>query len=150
MKKRDRQTECPPPQAAPHIHGALDEAQALFERMKSDVVGQAVHEREEFRSRGAFVRLLLVLTIVACLLAAGTMLYGVYNFPDAPIRQAESEYVGKGGRPRTQDEFEVFSLWRKAMFIIIPSVFVLGFAFVITNSRRRRKRMAWDPERRKE
>jgi len=83
--------------------------------------------------------LLLALTIVACLLAAATGLYGAYNFPDAPIRRTESGYVGKGGKIHTQEEFEAFTRWRQVMFIVFPSAFVLGFAFGITDAMQRRK-----------
>lgn len=112
----------------------------MFERMKDTVIRQSEREQEDARLRGPVVRLLLALTIAACLLAAATMLYGVYNFPDAPIRHADGGYVGKGGKPHTQDDFEAFILWKKAMFIVIPTVFVFGFAFVITDSIQRRKR----------
>jgi hypothetical protein len=124
----------------------LDEAQALFEQMKSEVVAHSETKREEARSRGKLARMLLMLTIVACLLATATMLYGIYHFPDAPIRQTESGYVGKGGKPRTQADYEAFIFWWKAMFIVTPSVFVLGFAFVIVDSRRRRKPLPSDSE----
>jgi hypothetical protein len=76
--------------------------------------------------------LALALTIIASLLAAATMFYGMYHFPDAPIRQTAGGYVGKGGRARTQQDFEAFLKWEKAMLIVFPSVFVFGFAFGIT------------------
>ena len=97
-------------------------------------------EQKETRLRGPLARILLVLTIAVCLLAAATGLYGVYNFPDAPIRQTGSGYVGKGGKPHTREEFERFILWQQVMFIVFPSAFVLGFAFAITDSAKRRKR----------
>jgi len=137
MKKRDRQSQYSPTTQAPHpSRGALDETRTLFERMKGEVVRRSEQGREEARSRGPFGRFLLVLTIVACLLAAATMLYGVYNFPDAPIRQTGGGYFGKGGKPHTRDDFEAYVLWGNAMFIIVPTVFVLGFAFAITDSKR--------------
>lgn len=149
MKNRGRHSQhSPPPQEPQQGDSALDEAQALFERMKSEAIGQAELERKAASSRGPLLRLLLVLTIVACLIGTVAMLYGVYNFPDAPIRRTESGYVGKGGKPRTQDDFEAFIFWEKAMFIVIPSVFILGLAFVITDSMQRRKRIQSSPEKR--
>ena len=140
MKKRDRRSQYSPTTQAPQPgRGALGEARALFERMKGEAVRQSEREREEARSRGPLARLLLVLTIVACLLAAATMLYGVYNFPDAPIREAGGAYVGKGGKPHTRDEFEAYVLWGNAMFIVVPTAFVLGFAFAIADSKRGRR-----------
>lgn len=147
MRKSDRQNQYSAPSQAPQQnHSALDEAQTLFEQMKSEVVAHAEVEREESRSRGPLARVLLMLTVVAVLLAAATMIYGIYNFPDAPIRQTESGYEGKGGKPRTQADYRAFIFWGKAMFIIIPSAFVLGFAFVMIDSRRRRKRIPSNSE----
>jgi hypothetical protein len=96
--------------------------------------------REGGRPRGPAVRTLLALTVAAGLLAVATMVYGVYHFPDAPIRRTEGGYSGKGGKPRTREDFESFVLWEKAMFIVFPSVFLLGFAFGIADSMRRRRR----------
>lgn len=140
MKRRDRQTPSSPTvEASPQGRGALDEAQALFERMKGEAVRHAGQEREAARSRGPLARFLLVLTIAACLLAAATMLYGVYNFPDAPIRQTLGGYAGRTGKPHTRDDFEAYALWIKATLIIVPAAFVLGFAFAIADSKRGRR-----------
>ena len=84
-------------------------------------------------------RILLGLTITASLIAAATMFYGIYYFPDAPIRQTAGGYVGKGGTARTQEDFEAFLRWEKAMLVVFPSVFVFGFAFGITDAMRKRK-----------
>jgi hypothetical protein len=96
-------------------------------------------EEKEIRPRDRATRIFLALTIGACLVAAATGIYGAYNFPDAPIRQVEGGYVGKGGKPHTPEDFKAFILWEKAMFITFPLAFVLGFAFAITDSRRRRR-----------
>ena len=147
MRKRERQNQYSAPSQAPQQnHSALDEAQALFEQMKSGVIAHSETKREEARSRGKLARMLLMLTIVACLLATATMIFGIYHFADAPIRQTERGYVGKGGKPRTQADYEAFIFWGKAIVIVIPSVFVLGFAFVIVDSRRRRKPLPSDSE----
>lgn len=126
----------PPPQ---QNQGALDEAEALFERMAGEITRRSELERNQPQTRSAGARLLLMLTIVMCLLAAVTGIYGAYNFLDAPIRKTESGYVGKGGGIHTQEEFEAFILWKQVMFIVFPSAFVLGFAFGITDAMQRRK-----------
>ena len=121
--------------------GALDEARALFKQMTNEAARRSGIEQQEALRRGPLIRFLLALTIAACLLAAATGLYGVYNFPDAPIRQMqEGLYLGKGGQPHTLEEFERFILWERVMFVVFPSAFVLGFAFAITDSMKRRKR----------
>jgi hypothetical protein len=141
MKKRGHRSPYSSTDHAPQqSHGAVDETRAMFERMKGEVIRHTAREREDARARPPVGRLLLVLTIATCLLAAAAMLYGVYKFPDAPIRQTDAGYVGRGGEPHTQEDFEAFIRWRKVMFVIIPSAFVCGFAFGVTDSRQRRKR----------
>jgi hypothetical protein len=101
---------------------------------------QAESERKEAGERGPFARLLLTLTIAACLLAAVTGIYGAYNFPDAPFKQTGAGYAGKTGKPHTREEFEAFILWQRAMFIVFPAAFVLGFACATTKWLKGRER----------
>lgn len=140
MRKTEPQNlPSPPRQPLQQNQGALDEAEALFERMLGEATRPSGFGHNQPQRRSAVARLLLVLTMVACLLAAATGLYGAYNFLDAPIKKTESGYVGKGGKIHTQEEFEAFILWKQVMFIIFPSAFVLGFAFGITDAMQRRK-----------
>jgi hypothetical protein len=139
-KPERRSSRSPQAQAPQQSECALDEARALFEQMAGEVTHRSEFEREEARRRGPVGRVLLVLTITVCLLAAATGLYGVYNFPDAPIRQTAGGYVGKGGKPRAQEDFEAFILWEKVMLIVFPSAFLIGLAFGITDARQRRLR----------
>lgn len=141
MKKTDHHSpDTPTGQAPQERQGAFNEARRLFRRMSVEAERRSELEREKVRSRGPLARILLILTITACLLAGATMIYGVYNFPDAPIRQTKDGYAGKRGKPRTQEDFEAFLRWEKTMFIVFPSAFLLGFAFGITDARQRRKR----------
>ncbi len=96
-------------------------------------------EREAARSRGPLARVLLALTIVACLSAVGAGVYGVYKFPDAPLRQTAGGYAGKHGEPRTREDFEAFVSWERVMFVVFPAAFVLGFAFAWADRAGRRK-----------
>jgi hypothetical protein len=105
------------------------------------VVQRTRLEQQTARSRGPVARLLLSLTVAAGLLAAATMFYGVYRFPDAPIRETASGYVGKGQRPRTQADFEAFLVWERTLLIIFPTVFVFGFASAAADKMLRRKRL---------
>ena len=142
MKESGRRSSHLPSTQAPQRgqSALLDEAQALFERMAGEAKRRAELEQEEARSRSPVARLLLVLTIAACLLAAATGIYGAYNFPDAPIRKTAGGYAGKVGKPHTQEDYEAFIVWEKTMFIVFPTAFALGFAFGITEAMRRRKR----------
>jgi hypothetical protein len=135
MRKTESQDlDSPPGQPAQQNQGALDGSEVLFERMASEITRRLKSDHNQPQRRSAVTRLLLVLTIVMCLLAAATGLYGAYNFLDAPIRKTESGYVGKGGKIHTQEEFEAFVLWKQVMLIVFPSAFVFGFAFVITDA----------------
>ncbi len=133
MKEADRRSSQPAPEQG---RDALSEAQALYTQMAR----QAGLERKRARHRGPLTRLLLLLTITASVLASATLIYGAYNFPDAPIRQTGNGYAGKGGTTRTEEDFEKFRLWEKAMFIFFPATFVFGFAFAFTDAGERRKR----------
>ena len=140
MGKSDRRRpDLLPGQAPPEQQGSLDEARDLFERMKGEAIRRSRVGRKEVKSRGPVTRILLALTIVASLLAAATMVYGIYHFPDAPIRQRAGAYVGKGGTARTQKDFEAFLNWEKTMLIVFPAVFVFGFGFGLADVMQRRK-----------
>jgi hypothetical protein len=119
--------------------GPLDEARTLFEKMVGEVTRRSEVERQAARSRGPVTRVLLALTIAAGLLAAATMFYGAYNFPDAPVRQTAGGYEGKGGRTRTHEDFEAFIAWEKAMIVVCPAALGLGFAFACIDAMQRRK-----------
>ena len=140
MKKPDRhRPDSSPARALRDRQGPLDEARALFDKMVDEVTRRSEVERQAARSRGPVTRVLLALTIVAGLLAAATMFYGVYNFPDAPIRQTAGGYEGKGGRTRTQEDFEAFIRWKKTMIVVFPAVFGFGFALGISDAMQRRQ-----------
>jgi hypothetical protein len=129
----------PRDQAAGEGHGLLNETQELFVRLTEEVAQRSRLEREDDRTRGPVARVFLVLTIAAVLLAAATMVYGIYHFPDAPIRKTAHGYAGKGRKPRTQEEFAAFIAWEKALLVVFPSAFVLGFSYAITDMGWRRK-----------
>jgi hypothetical protein len=95
--------------------------------------------REAARARGPLARVLLALTLAACLLAVGAGVYGAYNFPDAPLRQTAGGYVGKYGKPHTREEFEAFVRWKSAMFVAFPAAFLFAFAFALADGAGRRK-----------
>src|SRR5688572_10661968 len=111
----------------------------MFDRISSEAARQSRAGRKAARSRGPVTRILLGLTITASLIAAATMFYGIYYFPDAPIRQTANGYVGKGGGTRTREDFQAFLVWKKTLLFMFPTVFVFGAAFGITEARQRRR-----------
>src|SRR5262245_51527391 len=82
-------------------------------------------------------RVLGALTVAAALLAAATLVYGIWYFPDAPIRPEGSGYRGKTGTPRTLEDFTAFTNWLTALLIVFPLAFGSGFAYLFADSRRK-------------
>jgi hypothetical protein len=140
MKGTKRQNPFPPPKrerATPESEAdkVADLVSRMIERAKRD----AEAERVRAKSRGPVTRLLLALTIMAAACAVATGIYGVWNFPDAPLRFKDGGYVGKTGKPHTQAEFEAYRAWKGVLLVVFPSVFILGFAFALADSRSRRR-----------
>jgi hypothetical protein len=136
MNEPDSKNPNTPPKES---QGQLDQARELFRTMAGEAKHRSELESHAARSRGPGTRLLLWLTIVAAVLAAATLAYGVYMFPDAPIRATDGGYKGKTGNPHTLEEFEAFGVWETAVFIIVPLMFVLGSAFGIADAKLRRR-----------
>jgi hypothetical protein len=117
----------------------LEEARMLFENMSEEAGRQVRIEQEDARHRSPLVKALLALALISCFFAIGTGIYGVYNFPDAPLRQKGEVYTGKRGQPRTREDFERFTLWQKALFISFGSTFLLAFSFAALDAREKRR-----------
>ena len=128
------------PEAPRKEHGSFDEVRELFDRMAGEAARQAEVERKAAKTRRPLAKILLAFTLASSLFAAATMFYGMYYFPDAPIRQKAEGYVGKGGTARKQEDFEAFLQWEKAMLVAFPMVFVFGFGFGITEAIHSRQR----------
>jgi hypothetical protein len=118
--------------------GSISEAGALFDALKNGATSRAKQEAAAARSLTAPGRLFLGLTIGAALLAAATMIYGAYMFPDAPITAVGDRFAGKTGAPKSQDDFERFMTWKKTLFGVFGAVLAFAIAFAFTESRRRR------------
>ena len=49
-------------------------------------------------------------------------LWGVVNFPDAPIRRCGVSYCGKQSQPHTQTDFDRFCTWETGLMFGWPIV----------------------------
>lgn len=97
-------------------------------------------ERERKRTRSAFVKFLQALLFISIISAVLTFAYGIYNFPDAPLRLKDNgEYRGKTGKLHTQQEYENFRLWQTTLFVVFPVLFILAFAFQVADSREKKR-----------
>jgi cytochrome c-type biogenesis protein CcmH/NrfG len=140
MKGTKRQNPFPPPKRErAKSESDAEQVADLVSRMIEKAKRDAEAERVRAKSRGPLTRLLLALTIIAAVCAAATGIYGVWNFPDAPLRFRDGGYVGKTGKAHTQAEYEAYTAWKGVLLIVFPSAFILGFAFALADSRSRRK-----------
>jgi hypothetical protein len=97
-------------------------------------------ERERSRTRSPFVKFLHALLITAAISVVFTFAYGIYNFPDAPLRLKDNgEYRGKSGKLHTQQEYENFKLWETTLLVVFPALFIFAFAFHIADSREKNR-----------
>ena len=84
-------------------------------------------------------KLLTYLVILLAVSAALMMAYGIYSFPDAPIRQCgETCFQGKQGQPRTRDDFEAFGRWLVITPSLVVSAIATGFLLNFVDRRSRR------------
>jgi len=97
-------------------------------------------EHEENLHRSRLVKILLMLALASVFAAAASGVYGVYHFPDAPLRQQGEVYSGKHGQPRTRVDYEHYLAWEKALFGAFGSTFFFALAFGIMDSREKRHR----------
>jgi hypothetical protein len=127
-------------QAAEQKQGTLDEARMLFEEITGEVRRQAKIEEEEARHRSPLLKFLFGLLLLSVLSAAAVGIYGIYNFPDAPVREKADGYAGKYGKPYTKEDFEGFVIWKKSLFASFAATFTLGFTLALLETRERRQR----------
>jgi hypothetical protein len=56
------------------------------------------------------------------------MAYGIYYFPDAPIRYANGQYVGKFGRTHSREHLEHLHTWERIFFPLGIATTAVGIA----------------------
>lgn len=141
MKKPGRQSPYAPPnlsEADPPVR--QEGVWELVKTLTDDAVRRSTGETAPARPRGLVARILLSLTIVAGLLAAATLVYGIVTFPDAPIRATGNGFAGKHGTPRTREDFEAFATWESAVLTFFIATVVCGMGFAVAEERRNRRR----------
>ncbi|HEX2675582.1 MAG TPA: hypothetical protein VHM19_03060 [Polyangiales bacterium] len=77
----------------------------------------------------------------AGLFAAGTLLYGFVQFPDAPLDRASAGVTGKGGTHRTLADYLAFQRWEHILIIGYAATFALAFAAGAVDRSRARPRV---------
>ena len=89
-------------------------------------------------SRPAWQKTLTFIGVMLVVVTAMIMAFGIFKFPDAPIRESAGGYVGKTGKAHTREDYELFNLWLKALFISFPVAFVMNSIAVIANRKRKK------------
>lgn len=109
-------------------------AEKVWEIYRS-YAGHAAREiaRSEIESarRPAWLKALNFAGIALVVIAALILAFGAFKWPDGPIRWTEDGLVGKTGLPHTVEDYEMFTLWERWLFISFPLAFVVSFAAVI-------------------
>jgi hypothetical protein len=137
MNERDRGSPYAPPSSPAARPDGERPIVDLAAAMIADARARVEADRVAAASRGPFTKLVLALAILAAISAGATMLYGIYTFPDAPIRPRGSGFAGKTGDVRTQADYDRYVAWSRAMFVAFPATFVLAFAFLWLDARPR-------------
>ena len=77
----------------------------------------------------------VALVIIAALILA----FGAFKWPDAPIRQAPGGFVGKTGIAHTHEDYELFKIWEKSLFVSFPLAFAVNIIAAVANRMRKKE-----------
>jgi hypothetical protein len=120
--------------------GLIGEAHALFDQLAGEVTRHAEQNQAADRVRGPVTKVLLTTCFISGVLAAVTLFYGWFKFPDAPIREKRTGYAGKTGKPHTRQDYEQFIVWEKAGIATFALAFLTGFSAAAAEKQDRRQR----------
>ncbi|HVG22085.1 MAG TPA: hypothetical protein VNI02_23825 [Blastocatellia bacterium] len=117
----------------------IDEARALYTRY----VNQAVQDINQShsandRAKPLWLKAINVIGVVAVALTVGLLIYGIFTWTDAPIRQTPTGYVGKTGIAHAREEYERFKQWEKSLLVVAPFAFIVNIIAAVIADRRRR------------
>jgi hypothetical protein len=116
---------------------SFDEARALYRRYVNYAVEDInrPHPAGE-NAKPVWLRIVNLIGILAVVLAVVILAFGVYAWPDAPIRQTASGYAGKTGVAHTGEEYELFKYWEKCLLVVVPLAFIVNIGAAIISKRR--------------
>ena len=133
--QKDTFSTSPAPQ--PQRIKPIDEARALYRRYVNYAVRDInrLHQAGE-NTKPVWLRIVNLIGILAVVLAVVILAYGVYRWPDAPIRQTANGYAGKTGVAHTGEEYELFKDWEKSLLVVVPLAFIVNIGAAIIWKRR--------------
>jgi hypothetical protein len=112
--------------------GVISQIRALYVHLTAGAGPLARRDQQTWRGSGPVTKALIVACSVMGLIAAGILVYGIIAFPDAPVRQTASGYIGKHGAPYTQNGYDRFRLWEKLMMTTFGFALLTGFGAVVS------------------
>jgi hypothetical protein len=115
----------------------MGDVRSLYNQLVGEATRLAEQDRARAKRRGPVAKTLLAIAVVSGLFGAVTFFYGVYRFPDGPLRETPGGYVSKHGHPRTREDYEMFKLWEKVVWATFGFTFLTGFSPVAAGARRR-------------
>ncbi len=131
----DTSSTSPAPQ--PQRISPIDEARALYKRYVNFAVRDINRlHRAGGNTKPAWLRIVDLIGILAVVLAVMVLAYGVYKWPDAPIRQTASGHAGKTGVAHTREEYELFKDWEKSLLVVVPVAFIVNIGAAVIWKRR--------------
>ena len=90
-------------------------------------------------TRPGWQRMLNYIGITLIVIAVVIMAFGAFKWPDAPIRQTPGGFVGKTGTAHTREDYQLFKLWEKALFVSFPLAFAVNAIAVVANRKRKKE-----------
>lgn len=128
MKDRDPRHRPPSPYATPEPAapseppGVFDEVRGIYD----DALARAREELDEDRRnpKPLWVNLLGLTGFALAAVAVGLLFYGVYMWPDAPIRWTPNGYMGKTKVPHSQESYDAYLQWQQTLFVLVPTMIV--------------------------
>ena len=129
----------PPAEPPARREGIFGEARGLFDQRVGEAQRLDAEQRASTPPRGPIGKALAGAAIIAGVIAAGTLLYGAYNFLDAPLRQTPAGFVNKAGQPTSHERYEAFKLWEKGVVVTFVIAFAAAFATAAEEKIRKRR-----------
>jgi hypothetical protein len=78
--------------------------------------------------RKRIARVFYIAATIAGVIFVATSIYGISKYPAAPIRPEGATYKDKLGNDYTEQEYESFEAWKRAMMLSGASCFALAFS----------------------
>ena len=119
--------------------GIFDEARALYTQYAEYAARSVAQSHEAARTRPAWVKALIFVGVVLVIAAALSLAYGAFKWPDAPIRQTPSGFVGKTGLAHTREDYELFELWIRWLMVVFPLTFIVNAGAAIAAKRKSKR-----------